>query len=133
MRILAFTPTWDDAMRPETRLSIQDQELDGIDLEWCISKDNPHKVPDHRNVLHQYSIARRRVLDEGFDALWTVEHDMIVPPHAVRQLADTPGDVVYGIYLLRWGTYVLNAFEYINQKNIGEVNFQPSSSAWAAG
>jgi hypothetical protein len=120
MRILAFTPTWDDAMRPETRLSMQDQELDGLDLEWCVSKDNPYKVPDHRNVLHQYTMARKRVLDEGFDALWTVEHDMIVPPHAVTQLVATPGDVVYGIYLLRWGTYVLNAFEYINQKNIGE-------------
>jgi len=119
MRILAFTPTWDDAMRPETEASMDAQKFDGT-LDWIISKDNPYPVPDHRNVLAQYRVGRERCLTGGYDALLTVEHDMILPDHAVQVLSETPGDVIYGVYVLRHGAYVLNAYEYINDHALGE-------------
>jgi hypothetical protein len=119
MRILAFTPTFDDAMRPETEASMDAQQFDGT-LDWIISKDNPYPVPDHRNVLAQFRVGRERCLTGGYDALLTFEHDMILPDHAVQVLSETPGDVIYGVYVLRHGAYVLNAYEYINDHALGE-------------
>lgn len=119
MRVLAFTPTWDAAMAPEMRTSMEQQRYDG-QLDWVVSTHNPFPAPDHRNVLAQYRRGRERCLADGYDALLTVEHDMVLPDNAVQELADTPGDVVYGVYLFRWGAFVLNAFEYVGQRNIGE-------------
>lgn len=120
MRVLAVTPTYGDEMRPQMRASMEAQQREGLELEWAIVDDNPWPAPDHRNVLHQYRQARLRALAEGFDVMWTVEHDMVLPPHAALSLAATPGDVAYGVYLVRVGVPVLNAFEYVNDVNIGE-------------
>lgn len=119
MKILAFTPTYADALAPETVASMDAQRFDGV-LDWVVSKDNPYPVPDHRNVLAQYRVARERCISEGYDALLTVEHDMVLPTNAVQELANTAGDVAFGVYLFRWGSFVLNAFEYIGERNIGE-------------
>ena len=54
------------------------RRFDGV-LDWVVSKDNPYPVPDHRNVLAQYRVARERCISEGYDALLTVEHDMVLP------------------------------------------------------
>lgn len=119
MKILAYTPTFENAMAPETVASMDAQRYDGV-LDWVVSKDNPYPVPDHRNVLAQYRVARERCICDGYDALLTVEHDMILPQNAVQELANTLGDVAFGVYLFRWGSFVLNAFEYIGERNIGE-------------
>ena len=130
MRILAFTPTWDDAMSPETRASMEAQQFDGK-LDWVVSKDNPYPVPDHRNVCWQYHIGRKRCLKGNWDAMLTLEHDIVLPdPLAVQRLAETPGDVVYGVYVLRHGAYVLNAWEYINDHALGEsLSLHPEKAA----
>lgn len=134
MRILAFTPTFDDAMRPETKASMNAQQFDGT-LDWIISKDNPYKIPDHRNVLAQYRAGRERCIASGYDALLTFEHDMILPDErAVQRLAETPGDVIYGVYVLRHGAYVLNAYEYINNHALGEsLSLHPEKAEAAKG
>lgn len=106
-------------MAPETVASMDAQRFEGV-LDWVVSKDNPYPVPDHRNVLAQYRAGRERCIADGYDALLTVEHDMILPQNAVQELADTPGDVAFGVYLFRWGSFVLNTFEYIGERNIGE-------------
>lgn len=120
MKILAVTPTYGEELRPETRASMEALALDGIELEWAVMDDQKFPPPDHRNVLHLYRRAQRRALAEGFDVLWTVEHDMVIPPDAALHLAATPGDIAYGVYVFRWGSYVLNTFEYVGDRNIGE-------------
>lgn len=119
MRLLLFTPTWEGGLAPETAASIARQEFSG-ELVRVVSTHNPYPVPDHRNVLAQYRLARQRVLEGGFDALLTVEHDMILPDGAAQALWDTAGDVIFGVYMFRLGSHVLNAFEYVGQRNIGE-------------
>jgi len=49
------------------------------------------------------------VLDQGFDALLTIEHDMVIPPDALLKLLDTKADVVYGLYVFRSQPKTLNA------------------------
>jgi len=124
MKVMVFTPTYEvkgvEQMRPETRASVEALRVpDGVTLEWVIGRENPFPFATHRNVLHQYRRAREMALAGGFDALWTVEHDMVVPPDAVEKLRETEADVVYGVYLLRHGSYVLNAWEYIGEQNLG--------------
>lgn len=86
---------------------------DGVTVDKVIGTDNPHKNGGHKNTLHQYQQARKQALDGGYDALVTFEHDMIVPADGLVKLWDTPADVVYGLYVLRHGSGVVNAMRYV--------------------
>lgn len=120
MKILAWTPTWHGAMAPETAESVRaEQARYSGHMDWVDSQHNPYPIGDLHNVLAQYRIGRERCLDGGYDALLTVEHDMVLPPGAVEELASTPGDVVYGVYRFRWGLMVLNACEYVDDQQRG--------------
>ena len=124
MKVLAFTPTYrlangEMAMRPETAAAVEGQVFDGV-MEWVVGEDNPWPYPTHKNVLHQYQNARRMCLEGDYDALWTIEHDMWPPEDALQRMSCTPAQVVYGVYLLRHGSLVLNAWEYIGDRNLGE-------------
>lgn len=120
MKVLAVTPTYGDQMRPEMRASMEALDLEGIDLTWMVIDEQPWPAPDHRNVLHMYRKARTRALKGNYDVMWTVEHDMVLPPDAAQHLNATPGDVVYGVYIIRFGTQVLSAFRYVDNQNMGD-------------
>lgn len=127
MDVMVFTPTWETAtgtaIRPETRASVEGQDYTGR-WTWEIGLHNPLAgVQSHQNVLAQYQRAREVFLDSDYDALLTVEHDMTLPADAITKLATTAwegGDLVYGVYLLRHGSLVLNAWEYVGDRNLGE-------------
>ena len=118
MRVLAFTPTYGSALRPETVASIVGQRWAG-ELVWEVGRFNPFPPPDLRNVVEQYRRGRERALAGGFDALWTVEHDVVLPPDALERLWGAGGAVVYGVYLFRHGANVVNALEWVGDRNIG--------------
>lgn len=136
MKVMIFTPTWVKAdgqlaMRPETRASVEAQEYDG-EIVWEIGTHNPFPYETHQNVLAQYVRARELFLASDAEALLTVEHDMVIPPDAVARLVNTPAEVVYGVYLLRHGSLVLNAWEYIGERNLGEsLSLMPEKLAKA--
>jgi hypothetical protein len=119
-KILLYCPTYTKsngelAMRPETQASISRLVIpEGVDLDIEVDTFNPMPVDvdrksKHENTLIKYRKARQRVLNEGYDALWTVEHDMIIPEDALVKMLDTDADVVYGLYLFRHLTPMLNA------------------------
>ena len=116
--LLVFTPTYDDAMRPETGASISAQKTD-VAFVWEVGRHNPYGNLDVRNVVAQYQRAWQMALDGGFDALLTVEHDMVLPEDAIEKLYKTDAPVVYGVYLLRHGTHTLNTWQYTGGKNMG--------------
>lgn len=116
--LLIFTPTHGDLLRPETGESIRAQQTD-IEFVWEVSEHNPYPGRDMRNVIAQYQRAWRMALEGGFDALLTVEHDMVLPPDAVQKLYTTDAPVVYGTYMLRHGTKTLNTWQYTNGRNLG--------------
>lgn len=118
-KILLFMPTyekagqrqaWDESIKSFEEL----QAPAGCKVERVISLDNPFGIEGrHKNTLHQYQKARQRVLDEGFDALVTFEHDMIVPDYGLQKLWDTPAPIVYGVYMLRHKAHCINAFFHV--------------------
>lgn len=119
--VLVYLPTFNTgsglAAMPESVASVRDQSFSG---EWTleIGTHNPYEAKG-ANVTAQYQRARRMVLDGGYDALLTVEHDMLIPPHALQTLWDDGGDVVYAVYVLRHGTNKLNAFQWTGGHNLG--------------
>ena len=66
------------------------------DLRVLISDGKVEHPYDDVLVKHQQ--ARRMILDEGYDAMLSIEADMIVPPNALEKLANVDADVVYALY-----------------------------------
>lgn len=129
--VLIATATYGNAMRPETRTSVQATVFAGK-WRWYQSRHNPYPAPDRRNYLAQYEHIREKVLAEGYDAVLLVEHDMEIPPDALQKLWDTGAQVAYGVYLLRHGANVLNTYEYVGERNVGEsLTFSPRKQAAA--
>jgi hypothetical protein len=122
MKILLFCP-----LRPETpklfgrtNQSIFRQTYEPLEMLFSMG-DNPHDtgVPlnDGRaNILHNYTKARRMVLDNDYDALMTVEADMIIPDDAVKRLIDCDADVAYGLYVFR-AVSTWSAFTRLDRKS----------------
>ncbi len=117
-RVLIFTPTYGGLLRPEMLESVAAQRFDG-ELPHVISEENPYPGRDMRNVLHQFNIGREMALAGGYDALLTVEHDMRLPADAAALLWAVDAPVVYGVYMLRHGTNVLNAWRWEGWVNLG--------------
>src|SRR5262245_5944849 len=118
MAILIYTPTIGDGLRERTVASVEAQVTD-IDYIWEVGYHNPFAGDKKRNVIAQYQRAWQMALAGGYEALLTVEHDMILPPQAIEYLMDTDAEVVYGVYLLRHGLPVLNAWQYVNNRCLG--------------
>lgn len=119
-RILIFMPTYeiDDIIQawPAAVDSFYNLEIpEGYEAEWVIGLDNPYGPEGkHKNTLHQYQQIQRRVVDEGYEALVTFEHDMLVPRDGLIKLLEVNAPIVYGLYMLRHGAYCVNAFQYID-------------------
>lgn len=137
MKILLFCPTYalskgKLAIRKETRDSIDALIIpDDVNLTVKISNNNPRPITgvskeDHENTLFQYQLARRLMLDGGYDALFTVEHDMIIPEDALVKMVNTKADVVYGLYLFRHGKPVLNCLRAVRARWVDmSISFFP--------
>jgi hypothetical protein len=127
MKILLFCPTYNiskakTAMRGRTQESINDLITpEGVEMDVVISADNPNPITgdrkaDHENTLYQYRKARRVTLDGDYDALLTIEHDMIVPADALEKMLDTDADVVYGLYRFRQKQPILNCCRAVSSR-----------------
>lgn len=116
-RVLVFCPMYQ--LYDATLKSIFELRWDGP-LYRLFSNDNPYNDAANsyfRAVGHQNNIqlnmqrARRTCLEQGFDALLTIEADVIAPPDALQKLAEVDADVVYGLYVWRrfaapmWSAY----------------------------
>jgi hypothetical protein len=77
-------------------------------LDWPARYDllmlqgEPDGEPDgYARVTRKYQEARRQFLSGDYDAMLTIEADMLVPPHALTSLLATGADVAYGLYCWR--------------------------------
>lgn len=108
MRILQFTP-----LHPS--YGIRKQSLDSImSLSWqqplhrlFMSGDNPFgqrwQKWRFQNVLHQHKQARAAFLAGDYDALLSIEADMVVPSDTIERMSAVDADIVYGLYVWRVG------------------------------
>lgn len=120
MRLLVFTPTYGGGMDRRCRDSVFFQDYAG-EWDWVADDDDPFPPPDHRNVLAKYQRAQKQALaGDYYDALVTVEHDMVLPLDALTKLVAANKPVIYGVYMLRHGSTVLNAWRREGTKALGQ-------------
>lgn len=119
-RILLYCPTYiiagHEQIKKETRASIEAVEFDGV-VDKVINSKSKFPPPSYENTLVHYQQARQRVLDEGYDALLTVEHDIIIPQDGLQKLWDIDKPVAYGVYTFRGSKNIVNAFRMVRSKN----------------
>jgi hypothetical protein len=103
MRILAFCPT--ARLEPETVASIVNQiGVKNVDI--MFTNDNPYEQPEElRNCVLAYAKMRRLAMAEGYDKVWVIESDTIVPPDALKRLLEVDADIVTGLYAHRHGDH----------------------------
>lgn len=118
MSLLIFTPTYGDGPRPEMMASVSQQRCTVATVHE-VSWQTPIPGEKFKNVVRQYQRAWQMALDGGYDALLTVEHDMVLPSNAVQKLWETDSPVVYGVYMLRHGVPTLSAWQYVNNRSLG--------------
>ena len=120
-RVLIYTATYGGLLRRETLDSVHYTIFDGR-WDYEVGYHNPHGDGNWRNIKEQMNRARGMVLDGGYDALLTVEHDMRIPPNALQLLAEAEAPVAYGVYVFRHGYTFLNTYEKLpaGSKGIGE-------------
>jgi hypothetical protein len=112
LKILAITPLHPKyGAMPQTWQSIQAM-MDAYagPVDWILSNnDNP--LPEgFQNVTRQHNKAREIFLAGDYDALLSIEADMVVPPDAIDKLIEADADIAYGLYVWRhkpqrWNTY----------------------------
>lgn len=83
----------------QTVQSVFVQQWDGPLDFLFLSGDDTSDV--YQAVTDKYNRARTQALAGGYDALFCVEADMLIPPDALAKLARIGADVVYGLYCWR--------------------------------
>jgi GT2 family glycosyltransferase len=110
MKTLVFTPLHPDyGIRPLTQESIMALEYDRPFTRVFAANDNPtpswERGGGNYNITHNYNHARHIALFGGYDALLTIEADMVVSPLALAELVEametTGAQVIYGLYVFR--------------------------------
>ena len=116
----------------KTNESIFRQDYPKIDI-WFSKGDNPYFDSNGRhNIAHNYNKARQIVLDNDYDALMTVEADMVIPPDALSKMVEhEDADVVYGLYVFKNATG-WSAFTELDRKHGRSIskNKAQAKSVW---
>lgn len=110
---------------------VYDRTMQSImSMNWCEPLDivygrqdmekHPGSNGGNHNLLEKYQQARRLALYGGYDALLTVESDMILPRLTLERLTRIEADIAYGLYVSRHGNHCWLAFSEIADNFIGE-------------
>ncbi len=116
MKVLAFCPLHPEYPRLWGRVVQSIFRLDWrYPIEWLFrANDNPHGNGKD-NITHNYNVARQTVLTGGYDALLSVESDMVVPPDALSRLVALEADIGYSLYCWRRGNYRWSAYTELDK------------------
>ena len=85
-------------------------------IDFYFTRDNPYSQDVQRgyyNIWHNMTKARQTFLNGNYDAMLVIESDILPPPETLIKLACVDADVSGGLYVMRHGTPVPNAFVYV--------------------
>lgn len=106
MRIMVYTPLSPTHPRIETQALQSILALDWDQpLEIVLGReDMERRLPEgeaFQNITGKYNQARGLMLAGNYDAMLTVEADMVIPQMTLRRLTEIDADVAYGLYCSR--------------------------------
>ena len=102
-----------------------------LNIRWQNGAQIDHFMPSGgdenciNSITRKYEDARRIALDRNYDALLTVESDMVVPPDALERLAAVETDVAYGLYAMRTGAHHWNIATHVDRFEIVPMSANP--------
>ncbi len=132
MKVLVFCPTY--RLEQETVDAIFRLRAIGP-LDIMFTRDNP-TGDGILDVLHNYRKGRSAFLAGDYDAMLTIESDMIPPADALERLAALDVEVAMGLYMFRHDRPQLNARKLEKRNRIGwPLHLFPDEleSAWDTG
>lgn len=94
---------------------------------WEDMQHTPDKERAYQNVTAKYNHARAVALAGNYDALFTVESDVIIPSMALQRMTNVECGVVYGLYCSRKGRH-----HWLLYTKPGSYSVKPAShdKAW---
>jgi hypothetical protein len=100
VRILIATPVFQLYSQTVASTLLMDAP-DDCERDYCLLQDDDLSLGHYARITAKFNRIRALTLSGGYDAVLTVEADMLPPPHALRALLDTGADVAYGVYSFR--------------------------------
>ena len=88
-------------------------------LEIVFGRHDGDHPNGRENLMDKHNRIRKAALAGGYDALFMVEADILLPEDAIKRLAAVDTDVAYGLYCSRHPNYQWLAFSELN-KNTGK-------------
>jgi hypothetical protein len=121
-RVLVYCPMYPDSpkVKPQTKKCLEALKWDcQFDIVYGESSHSQHLVKDdhRRELVEKYNQAREMTLAGKYDALLTIEADMIIPSDTLDKLSRVDADVVYGLYVSR---HNLQWFLYFEGPTVGK-------------
>lgn len=135
MRVLVFTPMMRGRFYDRSRdsiMALEPLEPEGqVDYLQLVGGDTAKRHP-YDNLTRKCNEARQVVLDAGYDALMSMETDVIVPPDALKKLAAVDADVAYGLVIHGHGWPTWNAAVKLDERLAIPISMFPEKAraAW---
>lgn len=104
MKVLIYCPMYPgkSTIRRATVESIFSLDRDHrCEIVFSWEQGLPDGEASDENITRKYNEARLMALDGNYDALLTVEADMVIPAIALQRLTRINADVAYGLYVSR--------------------------------
>ncbi len=119
MKVLLYCPLYPKSPRIYARSlqSIFTQDYPEP-IEMVFGKHDGAKIGIN-DLVEKHNRARQWALEDGYDALFLVEADIILPYDALSRLVAVDSDVAYGLYCGRHGNHQWLAFSEL-RKNTGK-------------
>lgn len=94
-------------------------------LDVVFGREDEPERRGYLNVLDKYNRARDLFLAGPYDAMLTVEADMIVPEVTLERLTRVDADVAYGLYCSRHGRYQWLAYLHLIERAGVSITVKP--------
>jgi len=70
----------------------------------------------NKDIAQKYNNAREMALRGDYDAMMTIEADMIPPPNALKRLSEVDADIAHGLYVSRHGKHSWLMYKKITEQ-----------------
>jgi hypothetical protein len=100
VRILIATPVFQLYSRTVASVLTMDAP-DGCERDYVLAQDDDLSLSHYARITAKFNRIRALALAGGYDAMLSVEADMLPPPHALCALLGTGADIAYGVYSFR--------------------------------
>lgn len=117
MKILVFCPTYHN--EPDSLASIMALDTGDHDVHLLMTRTQRCDVGSY-NILYNYRQGRAAMLASDYDAMMTVEDDMVIPRAALVKLAAIDADITCGLYVNRHR--IFNRYIYVATKSEPDTN-----------